>query len=321
MAVIMAMRAGPTQSTTPLERLQNRTIALHRHMGPLVADLEFPSPEYPSPDFGYDDERLHVSGSYRGPKMILESPFYCPGPEFRYVQRSKYCDSRLLQLLSDLRDYVELLETERDIESQPEKTEFLLTRRLPARNRLLCYKSIHSPPTDAGGNIVRSKDYIYECVRLCGLGIVHLSDTCLSNRAAFPPPQGSQSSSEAVGGQSHLQSPEARPQSATPSLTRSLVSTRLENIPPLIVSPPPSHIIPLLTYNLRKGPNPLTDWDVPMSGVLYWVLIAAGVFSVGHPESLLIIALGSKTVFDMTMSTNDRTWDEAFVSSPAQSVF
>ncbi|KIW95120.1 uncharacterized protein Z519_03704 [Cladophialophora bantiana CBS 173.52] len=321
MAVIMAQQANPARQSSPVELLINRTIALHRHMAPVATDLQVPPPEYPDPDFGYGDDRFRMDGDSRGgnTKMILESPFYCPEPGFRYVQRSKYCDARLLRLLCDLRDYLELLEIERDIESRVEKEAFCFAHRLALRVRLLAHESIHSPSTSTragtGRRIMREKDYIYECVRLCGLVIVHLSDTCLPCRAAFPviPPNPPDTASTTTLPNFSL-STAAPPPSTTPPLTRSSPSTRPDiSVLPLIDSPAPSHILRALAYNIRKGPNALAGWDLAMRGVLYFVTNVAGAISVGHPEALLIISLGSKGVFDMTMSSNERTWDEAYL--------
>ncbi|EXJ71785.1 uncharacterized protein A1O5_05595 [Cladophialophora psammophila CBS 110553] len=321
MAVIMAKQANPARQSSPVELSINRTIALHRHMAPVATDLQVPPPDYPDPDFGYGDECFRVGGDSRGgnTKLILESPLYCPEPGFRYVQRSKYCDARLLRLLCDLRDYLDLLEIERDIESRVEKEAFCFAHRLALRSRLLAHESIHSPSTSTraavGRRIMRENDYVYECVRLCGLVIVHLSDTCLPCRAAFPvippnPPDAA--SATTLPNLSH--STEAPPPFTTPPLTRSSASTRPDiSVLPLIDSPAPSHILPALAYNIRKGPNALAGWDLAMRGVLYFVTNVAGAISVGHPEALLIISLGSKGVFDMTTSSNERTWDEAYL--------
>jgi hypothetical protein len=277
-----------------VNRLIARTLAIHRFALPAVYNLELPMPEYPPEGFGYDSDLLRFDVPTIKSGVTLESPFYCL--DFKYIRDSPLCKSRTLQLLIDLSKYFDLLEVERGLHLQRTNPSLTLQNRLSQRERILAY-----PQADPD----KDKDPIhqgpvYESVRLTGLALIHLSDTCLPILAAFkqrsPPPA-------------------AQPVLSTHATTSSakVISTGPAQGTRLITNPPPHAIAPALALSLRKGPNPVSGWGVAFDGLLYWITTVGAAISRGRSEYGLISSLNAKTIFNMTMADDGRTWDEAFV--------
>lgn len=99
----------PSQRPTPTDKLFNRLIGLHRYILPAVHNLELPLPEYPAADYGYNDENVSLDESSAGREILSESPFYCPGPDYLYLQTSQYADQETMLLLRDIRNYITCL--------------------------------------------------------------------------------------------------------------------------------------------------------------------------------------------------------------------
>jgi hypothetical protein len=153
-----------------------------RYILPCIYNLELPLPDYPASDYGYDDESMALDEISKGRETISESPFYCPGADYAYVQSTPYADARTMDLLKDIRDYYIVLEHEEQATTKLDK-ELVIVRRLALRARILDYES--APSANSGIRKRVEKDYVYESIRLTSLSLIHFSDTCLPIRAAF----------------------------------------------------------------------------------------------------------------------------------------
>jgi hypothetical protein len=291
----------PSQRPTGAEKLFNRLIGLHRYILPAVYNLELPLPEYPAANYGYNDENVSLDESAAGREMLSESPFYCPGPDYCYLQTSPHADEGTMRLLRDVRSYIAVLEKE---SVGTPNLKAVLFRRLAIRERVLAHRSIYTASADAvETKLTFENNYVYESIRLTSLALIHMSDTCLPIRLGF-----SLTITSTKGGDMSVEE-----KTLKPLPIKSLSTGDFPRRASLITSPAPSQIISHLAYALRKGPNPVVGWGTAMGGVLYWITTVGTAIARGRSEYRLFSSLNAKTIFDMACSTDGRTWDEGFV--------
>jgi hypothetical protein len=131
---------------------------------------------------------------------------------------------------------------------------------------------------------MKDMDYIYECVRLTCLALIHLSDTCVSGRTAF-----------------------------NPSTTIAIPIGPSRILPQRITNPPPSSLPSALSRAFRHTPSPIHGWGAQMEGLLYWISTVGTAISRGRPEYALFSSVNSKSIWDMGFIEDGRSWDEAII--------
>lgn len=288
-------RADPKNEISPLDRIVNRAMNMHRYALPAIYGLELPVPEYPAHDFEYEDvAALRMEDSASTKPFTLESPFYCPLKTFVYIQKSKYYHPLIVHLMSDTRDYTTCLLEDHDSASSLQSG---LQNRLSLRDQILSYRSIHQA-RDGRIPALSDRDYIYESTRLTSLALVHLSDTCLPAREAFLRPRLTDDHRDLA---SLLELEEAL---ADYGFTPAQISP--------ISSPPPFDIIPALAYNLRKTPNPVLGWGA-LDGVLFWILFLGTTISRAQKEYCLFASVLAKHLLDMVWGDDGRGWNDGFM--------
>lgn len=293
--IMKLQRADPQGAVSPADRVVNRAMNMHRYALPAIYGLELPVPEYPAHNFEYKDvAALRLEDASSTKPFNLESPFYCPLGTFVYIQKSKYCHPIMVHLMSDIRDYTSSLLEDHDSTSSLQSS---FRKRLSLRDRILSYRSIHQIRDDRIAAL-GDRDYIYECIRLTSLALIHLSDTCLPAREAFHRPRLTDDY-ENRASLSELEESfancEFTPAQVTP-----------------ISSPSPFDIVPALAYNLRKTPNPVSGWGAH-DGVLFWILFLGTSISRAQKEYCLFASVLAKHLLDMVWNDDGRGWNDGFV--------
>lgn len=112
--------------------------------------------------------------------MTPESPFF--RHNFHHIQDSPLYSTTTYHFLTNIGNYLDLLETERSIYLKGEDTLAVLSRQLRLRRRIIAHRQLD--PKNYGKDHNRG----YESVRLICIALLHLSDTCLPIFIAFRAP-------------------------------------------------------------------------------------------------------------------------------------
>lgn len=274
-------QSGPEVDST--ERVLHRMFALHRAVMPAVLNLEIPVESYPGKHLGHYDKFAYIGVEHPNrPDMVIESPFFCSASaDFIHIQKSPHCTSRTLKLLKLFRQYCLLLEDETEADPGGDK-ENILAQRISLRHRILQFESIQEP---VKAESATDKDYLYECIRLTCLALIHLSDTCISGRTAFDP--------------------------ALTVLPILVGPQKL--LPRPLANPIPTALPTALGRAFRKSPSPVHGWGPHMEGLLYWVSTVGTAISRGRLEYALFSSCNSKEIWDMAFIEDGRSWDEAII--------
>lgn len=276
----------PSHEVNTIERVLNRMFALHRAVMPAVLNLEVPIANYPGQHLGHYNKFAYLGEEHPNrPDMVIESPFFCSAAaDFIHIQKSPYCTLGTLDLLKKFRRYYLLLEAETEVAPGWEK-ECLLVQRTALRRKIIQCEPIHVATKADSRARPSDKDYIYECIRLTCLALIHLSDTCISGRTAFKP------------------GPPAVPIPIGPQ----------KILPVPITNPLPTDLPTALGRAFRHSPSPIHGWGTQMEGLLYWISTVGTAISRGRPEYALFSSINAKTIWDMGFIEDGRSWDEAII--------
>ena len=276
----------PPREIDNTERVLNRMFALHRVVMPAVLNLEVPLDDYPGQHLGHYNKFAFLGEEHVSrPDMVIESPFFCSvKADFVHIRKSPYCTSRTLELLKMFRAYYLILEAETEITPGLD-TERLIVERIALRGEILQFPSIYDQTTEAFNFRIPDKDYIYECIRLTCVALLHLSDTCISGRTAFNWNQ------------------TTKPMPIGPD----------KILPLAITNPPPAALPTTLGLAFRHSPSPMHGWGEHLEGLLYWISTVGTAISRGRPEYALFSSINSKTIWDMGFIEDGRSWDEAII--------
>lgn len=154
-----------------------KIIILHNYVLCATFNLDIPIRDTLTDDVDFDIYKTVSSDLH-----VLESFFYCPREDFVTLRDSPLCKPHTLILITEIRDYIALIEAESNLTSSHEK-HAVYTARLALRARLLSHPAISSSSAPA----YLYNDYIYESIRLTSLILLRLSDTCLPVQIAFSP--------------------------------------------------------------------------------------------------------------------------------------
>lgn len=188
--MMIAKRGGlQTLRESRLGLLVLKIIILHNYVLCATFNLDIPIRDSLTDDVDFDIYKTVSSDLH-----VLESFFYCPREDFLTLRNSALCKPHTLGLITEIRDYIALIEAESNLTSAHGK-HAVYTARLALRARLLSHPAISSPSAPA----YLLNDSIYESVRLTSLILLRLSDTCLPVQIAFSPSRASPSDTRSPG--------------------------------------------------------------------------------------------------------------------------
>jgi hypothetical protein len=242
-----------------------KMLILHNYVLCATFNLEIPVRDALTGDYEFETPRPLTANF-----VIPESPFYCPRRDFMTLRQSSLCKPHTLRLITEIRDYISVIEAESL--STPADNDAIFAHRLVLRTRLLNFPTLSSPNAPASVK----NDYIYESIRLTCLILLRLSDTCLPVQIA-------------------LSKSRATPPTTTSTTSGSTNTTSI---------PPPSSLVPGLARALRDTPI-LTGWQ-DMLGVLSWVSVVGTCAARGKPQFAFLSSVGMRCMLDMCYK--DKNW-------------